>query len=55
MGGIYNVDLNNEEIHSAIVIDDIEGKKIHQYFDLLFRNRLFMNASNKSPRNIYKE
>lgn len=48
LGGIYNVDLNNGEIESALVIDGIEGKKLHSYFDLLYRNRLYSDGIKKS-------
>jgi hypothetical protein len=40
LGGIYNVDLNSDDNGSVLVIDESEGRKIHSYFDRLFRNRL---------------
>lgn len=48
LGGIYNVDLNNKEIKSALVIEEDEGKKIHHHFDRLFRNKLYNATLKKS-------
>jgi hypothetical protein len=39
---------------SIMVIDEADGRKIHQYFDLLYRNRLLSDAP-KKVRGIPKE
>lgn len=46
------MDLNNKEITSALVIDEDEGKRIHQHFDLLFRNKLYSETLKKSKNVI---
>lgn len=54
LGGIYGIDLNNDEITGVLIIEEEEGKKIHQYFDLLFRNRLFADVSKKEHKNYLR-
>jgi AAA+ superfamily predicted ATPase len=55
VGGIYEIDLNNEEVNDILVIDEEEGKKVHHYFESLFRNRLFSDYSKKISRTPPKE
>lgn len=51
--GIYNVVLTNESADriqsERLVIEDAEGKKVHQAFDLLYRNRLSSDETRRSP------
>jgi hypothetical protein len=50
LSGIYNVDLNNDQITSALVIEEGEGKALHHRFDPLFRNKLFSETLKKSKK-----
>jgi hypothetical protein len=45
VGGIYDIQLGDKTS-----IDEEEGKKIHSYFDVLFRNRLLSDYSKKLGR-----
>ena len=52
LGGIFNIDLNTPESSSVLVIDEAEGKRVHNYFDLLSRNRLAKGASKKTEKPV---
>ena len=50
IGGIYDV-----QIGDKTSIDEQQGRKIHGYFDTLFRNRLLNDYSKKLGRTPQKE